>query len=70
MSAGGKGHAPRPFSVTPDEYAGNWDRIFGKKEEPELEMCPFCGLRTERPCDDPPPAPCDELNRAMLEGRA
>lgn len=24
----GKGSAPRPFAVTQDEYASNWDRIF------------------------------------------
>ena len=31
MAAGGKGHAPRPFSVGADEYAANFDAIFGKK---------------------------------------
>lgn len=31
MAAGGKGHAPRPFSVSADEYASNWDAIFGRK---------------------------------------
>ena len=32
----GKGSAPRPFSVTNEEYAKRWDAIFGrdlKKEE-------------------------------------
>lgn len=36
MSDGGKGSAPRPFSVTQDEYAKRWDMIFSRdlpKEE-------------------------------------
>jgi hypothetical protein len=27
----GKGSSPRPFSVSQEEYANNFDRIFGKK---------------------------------------
>ena len=33
---GGKGSAPRPYSVTQEEYDKRWDAIFGKdlpKEE-------------------------------------
>lgn len=48
MSAGGKGHAPRPFSVGKDEYAANWDRIFGKKPQPQA------------PAPAPAPEPADE----------
>lgn len=33
MSDGGKGSAPRPFSVPRKEFENNWDKIFGKKEE-------------------------------------
>lgn len=33
MSDGGKGSAPRPFSVDQDMFASNWDRIFGKKKK-------------------------------------
>lgn len=29
-----KGSAPRPFAVTQDEYASNWDRIFGSLVKP------------------------------------
>ncbi len=29
----GKGSKSRPFSVTQDEFASNWDRIFSKKNE-------------------------------------
>lgn len=32
MSNGGKGSAPRPFSVPHDDFAANFDRIFGKSE--------------------------------------
>lgn len=27
----------------------------------EEGRCPFCGVRTTTPCDEPPPAPCDTL---------
>ena len=36
MSDGGKGSAPRPFSVSQDEYSKRWDAIFQRdlpKEE-------------------------------------
>ena len=29
----GKGSAPRPFSVSNQEYAERWDAIFGKEKE-------------------------------------
>lgn len=29
----GKGSRPRPFSVSGEEYASNWERTFGKKDE-------------------------------------
>lgn len=29
----GKGSAPRPFSVSQEEFANNFDRIFGKKNK-------------------------------------
>jgi hypothetical protein len=33
----GKGSAPRPFSVSNEEYAKRWDAIFGKDlEKPEV----------------------------------
>jgi hypothetical protein len=31
MAAGGKGHAPRPFSVSAETYGNNFDAIFGNK---------------------------------------
>lgn len=30
MSDGGKGSAPRPFSVANEEYANRWDAIFSR----------------------------------------
>lgn len=33
MSDGGKGDSPRPYSVSQEEFASNWDRIFGKKKD-------------------------------------
>lgn len=33
MSDGGKGSKPRPFSITQDKFADNWDKIFSKKNE-------------------------------------
>lgn len=37
-----KGSAPRPFSVSNEDYANRWDEIFGKKEKKmsyaEVEM--------------------------------
>ena len=35
MSDGGKGDAPRPFSVPQKEFDKNWDAIFKKKPEPK-----------------------------------
>lgn len=32
MSDGGKGSKPRPFSVSQEEFANSFERIFGKKE--------------------------------------
>jgi hypothetical protein len=38
MSDGGKGSAPRPFSVSQDEYANSFDRIFRKNIKAAEEM--------------------------------
>ena len=37
MSDGGKGSSPRPFSVSQETYANNFDRIFRKPSPKELE---------------------------------
>ena len=31
MNDGGKGSAPRPYSVSQKQFGDNWDNIFGKK---------------------------------------
>ena len=33
MGDGGKGSKPRPFSVSQDEFANNFENIFGKKDK-------------------------------------
>ena len=33
MGDGGKGSGPRPYSVSQEEFANNWDAIFGKKKK-------------------------------------
>jgi len=35
MSDGGKGSAPRPFSVSQEQFASNWDKIFRKDPRAE-----------------------------------
>jgi hypothetical protein len=33
----GKGSSPRPFSVSQEEFANNFDRIFSKKKQDSVE---------------------------------
>ena len=33
MGDGGKGSSPRPYSVSQEQFANNWDAIFGKKHK-------------------------------------
>jgi hypothetical protein len=37
MSDGGKGSSPRPFSVSKEEFAKNYDAIFRKLSPKEVE---------------------------------
>jgi len=37
MSDGGKGSAPRPFSVSPEQFANSWEQTFGKKDKRVIE---------------------------------
>ena len=41
MGDGGKGSAPRPFSVSNQEYAERWDAIFGKDKDKEKPIQPL-----------------------------
>lgn len=36
MSDGGKGDSPRPYSVSQEQFASNWDLIFAKKKADEI----------------------------------
>jgi hypothetical protein len=38
MGDGGKGDTPRPFSVSHQEFANNFDRIFGKKKPQDKQQ--------------------------------
>lgn len=40
MSDGGKGSAPRPYSVDQQTFADNWNRTFGQAQEPEDKESP------------------------------
>jgi len=37
MSDGGKGSSPRPFSVSQETFANNYDKIFRKPTQQELD---------------------------------
>ncbi len=56
-----KGSKPRPTNKV--AYDTNYDRIFGRKytaPEADYEQCPYCGIRAEEVCDNPPPDMCDK----------
>lgn len=38
MSDGGKGSRPRPYSVDQKTFDNNWDKIFGKKNQPNPDV--------------------------------
>lgn len=38
MSDGGKGSSPRPFSVSQETFANNYDKIFRKPSPAEVEQ--------------------------------
>jgi hypothetical protein len=38
MSDGGKGSAPRPYSVSNEEYASRWDMIFRKDQKESVDL--------------------------------
>jgi len=37
MSDGSKGSSPRPYSVSQEKFASNWDAIFGKDKKSKQE---------------------------------
>lgn len=48
-----KGSKVRPTNKV--AYDTNYDRIFGRKytSQESWETCPYCGIKTENPCDEP-----------------
>lgn len=38
MGDGGKGSSPRPYSVSQEQFANNWDAIFGKKDKMQVRV--------------------------------
>jgi hypothetical protein len=38
MSDGGKGSTPRPFSVSQEEFANSFERIFGRKDKMQVKV--------------------------------
>ena len=51
MSDGGKGSAPRPFSVGHDLFSKQFEAIFGKKDD-KAKNPPESGKSDELPRDD------------------
>ena len=52
MSDGGKGSAPRPFSVDRSTYESNWDAIFGKKKDDNtgVQKNEYCDIISTEEC--------------------
>jgi hypothetical protein len=38
MSDGGKGSTPRPFSVSREEFANSFEKIFGRKDKMQIKV--------------------------------
>lgn len=49
MSDGGKGSAPRPFSISQAEYEARWDAIFGRDLEEEKKPTDEVDVDPENP---------------------
>lgn len=53
MGDGGKGSKPRPYSVSQDQFADNWDKIFGSKKMAKYALKLVNTLNNEEwACDD------------------
>lgn len=52
MSDGGKGSAPRPFSVSSEQFSNNWDLIFGNKMKKKTIKLTNPLNKEEWLCDD------------------
>ena len=45
----GKGSAPRPFDVDEETFAGNWAKIFGKKNAEQKQETTDTGRESTHP---------------------
>jgi len=52
MSDGGKGSAPRPFSIAHDEWSKRWDAIFSRDLPEGPKVCQRCGRTIGKDPDD------------------
>ncbi len=59
----GKGSNPRPFDISWDKYATNFDAIFGKDNDSQKNK--EKALESDRQCD-----PCDSGSSDNPEGQA
>ena len=53
MSDGGKGSAPRPYSVDQKTFSNNWDAIFGKRETKKEVRNDNAGTNTKESNSEP-----------------
>jgi len=47
MNDGGKGSAPRPFAVSNEVFASNYERTFGKKQHKDTKEDVYSAIPTE-----------------------
>jgi hypothetical protein len=59
MSDGGKGCAPRPFSVSAEEYDNRWNTIFGSRTKSKSEEKPTLTQETNDQKED-----CNETGKS------
>lgn len=63
MSDGGKGHAPRPFSISKEEFDEKFESIFG---EPERKYCDVCNRKFSWcSCRPASKERCDAIDKAL-----
>ena len=55
MREAGKGSAPRPYSVSNEEYAARWDAIFGRDEVVGVKEFLEKATETSQPLDKEDP---------------
>lgn len=48
----GKGSTPRPFSVSQDEFADNFERIFGKNEDTKTVVADYSDIDIKKELEE------------------